>query len=168
MYLRSIATIYIFNDDQVLLMHRVGSRLFKGEIWVGIGGHFEENELNDPYACAIREIMEETGISSIDIDNLTLKYITTRLADNEIRQQYIFFTTLKTKNIELISCDEGKLFWIPVSQLFERKMAFSNTHCLKHYLSTKNDNIIYHGAVSEQDGRLFVHFTALKEYSTDH
>lgn len=149
-------------------MYRVGSRLFNGDIWVGIGGHFEENGMNDPYTCALRELKEEIGISSTDIENLTLKYITTRLTNDEIRQQYIFFATLKTKNIELVSCDEGELFWIPVSKLFERKMAFSNTHCLNHYLSNEKNNIIYHGAIGEQDDTLFVHFTALKEYSTDH
>ncbi len=72
MKLRNLATIYIFNDDKVLLIHRVGSRLFNGPIWAGIGGHFEKDELNDPKACVIRELFKETGIDESMIKDLSL------------------------------------------------------------------------------------------------
>ena len=28
-----------------------------------VGGHFEQAELNDPRACALRELQEETGLT---------------------------------------------------------------------------------------------------------
>ena len=115
MLLRNIATIYVFDGDKILLMYRVGSRLFNEEIWVGIGGHFENDEMDDPYRCAMRELTEETGLSVNDISNLKLKYITTRKTPGEIRQQYIFFTNLINKSVELAASGEGNTYWIPFS-----------------------------------------------------
>lgn len=62
MKLRNMATVYICNDNKILMMYRVGSRVFKGALWAGIGGHFEMDELNEPRKCAVRELFEETGI----------------------------------------------------------------------------------------------------------
>ena len=77
--------IYIFNGDEILLIHRIGSRVFTGSLWAGIGGHFENEELNDPTACVLRELSEETGLIKNDICDLQLKYITIRMATDEIR-----------------------------------------------------------------------------------
>ena len=168
MNLRNIATVYIFDENRILLMHRVGSRLFNGSIWVGIGGHFEEYELNDPEACALRELCEETGLSESDIDNLHLKYITMRMTPDEIRQQYIFTATLKNKTKQLIKSDEGELHWIPTNELFDRKMAFSNIETLKHFFAVgKYNDSIYTGTVTEKDGALSVNFAALKAYGRE-
>ena len=168
MQIRNIATIYVFDGDNILLMHRVGSRLFQGSIWVGIGGHFEMDEMSDPHKCAMRELMEETGLSQNDVSTLKLKYITTRRASGEIRQQYIFVTDLINKSAELIESNEGRIHWVPLSELYSRKMAYSNTECLKHYLDIgKLDDNIYVGAVGAIEEGLLVQFTALKEYGID-
>jgi len=167
MKIRNIATVYVLDGDKILLMHRVGSRLFQGSIWVGPGGHFEADEIDDPLKCALRELREETGLSSDDVSDLKLKYITTRKASGEIRQQYIFLTSLKNKSAELIQSDEGQTYWVPLSELFSRKMAYSNTECLKHYLDIGklNDDIYAVAMGSNKDG-LAVRFTALTEYET--
>ena len=85
-----MASIYILNQDKVLMLYRIGSRVVAPS-WCGIGGHFENNELNNPEKCILRELYEETGIKSEDICNLKLKYITLRLKNGEIRQVYFFF-----------------------------------------------------------------------------
>ena len=171
MRLRNIATIYVFNGDCVLLMYRIGSHLFTGNIWVGIGGHFDAEEMNDPQKCVLRELKEESGLNSNDIENITLKYITTRKTNNEIRQQYIFTANLN-KELTLTEFrstdDEGTLSWIPLNELFDRKMAYSNTECLKHYFSVgKNDENIYSVVVGSDGNELSTHITALKEYEND-
>ena len=168
MRIRNIATIYLFRDDAILLMHRVGSRLFTGDIWVGIGGHFEPHEMSDPTACVLRELTEETGLGAQHLENLRLKYITTRMVQDEIRQQYIFMADLKDKKAPLGKSDEGELLWVASKDLFHRNMAYSNTHCLKHYLCHRDDPAIYVGALSGCDGAPSIHFTALQEYSMAH
>ena len=171
MRLRNIATIYVFNGDCILLMYRIGSSLFTENIWVGIGGHFESEEMNNPQKCVLRELQEETGLNSDDIKNITLKYITTRKTNNEIRQQYIFTADLN-KELSLTDFrsidDEGTLSWIPLNKLFDRKMAYSNTECLKHYFRIgKNDDSIYSVAVGSDENELYANITALKEYGND-
>ena len=56
--------------------------------------HFEKEELNDARACALRELYEETGIAEEEIENLSLRYITLRRKNDEIRQNYYFFADL--------------------------------------------------------------------------
>ena len=169
MKIRNIATVYVFNEDKILLMHRVGSRLFSGSIWVGIGGHFEPDEACAPTVCALRELREETGLLEEDISPPRLRYITTRLVGDEIRQQYIFTAMLKNKFAALTTSDEGELHWIPLTELFLRKHAFSNEHCLRHYLASGgSSNEVFAACVSENESGLYVQITALKEYSNNH
>jgi len=55
--LRNIATIYIKNDNKILLLDRIGSKVVDRS-WCGVGGHFEPNELNDAKAAVLREMNE--------------------------------------------------------------------------------------------------------------
>lgn len=45
--LRNMTSIYITREDRMLLLYRIGSRVVAPS-WCGIGGHFEEAELNNP------------------------------------------------------------------------------------------------------------------------
>ncbi|MDR2932900.1 MAG: NUDIX domain-containing protein [Oscillospiraceae bacterium] len=163
MQLRNLATIYILDGNKILLMYRVGSRLFKEPLWVGVGGHFDPGELNDPTACVLRELFEETGIKQHDIKNLTLKYITLRKTQGEIRQQYIFFAELAAP-VNIIPCDEGETAWVETGKLDTLKMAANNKKCLRHYFETGQvDNDLY-VCVSDLDGHEpFIHLTRLGE-----
>lgn len=169
MQLRNLATIYVVNDDKILLIERVGSRVFQGAIWSGVGGHFEESELNEPYKCVLRELEEEAGLTQNDISDLNLRYITIRRAGEEIRQQYIFFAELidDLTEVELCGCDEGKLMWVSTSDLFDRKMSFTNESCLRHYYkSGANNKSVYVGAASVIQGRPAMEWVTIESFST--
>lgn len=124
-------------------MYRVGTRIFKGSLWAGIGGHFEKDELNELTNCVLRELFEETGITINDINNLKLKYITTRMANDEIRHQYIYFADLSNKSVNISSCDEGEISWIEMNEILGLKMSFTNGECLKHYLNIAKTIMMY-------------------------
>lgn len=92
--LRNMTAIYILHQEKMLMLYRVGSRVVEPS-WCGIGGHFEESELNDPKACVLRELEEETPIRRDMLEDLTFKYVTLRLKNGEIRQNYYYFASLK-------------------------------------------------------------------------
>lgn len=158
--LRNMTAIYIIHKEKMLLLYRVGSRVVQPS-WCGIGGHFEEQELNDPKACALRELFEETGITENDIGTLNLKYVALRLKNNEIRQNYYYFTELRNTNINIDKCNEGKLEWVNMSEVLDKEMPFTAKECLKHYISIgKDDNKLYAGVTTESG----VDFIELKEF----
>lgn len=173
--LRNIATIYIFHADKVLLIKKTHSRMFTNPdtvLWCGIGGHFEHEELNNPKSCVIRELFEETALKESDIKNLTLKYITLRKKETEIRQQYIYFAYLANTGAILRECDEGELHWINIDDLPNLEMAYNNAQCLNHYFKTgrsnQKDNYIYVCATeaSGDDNLPHVGFMRLQDFYT--
>ena len=88
--LRNMTSIYITKGDEMLLFFRQHGSVVS-DTWVGsAGGHFEENELNNPRACVLRELKEELGISESGIRNLLLRYVTLRRMKGEILQNYFF------------------------------------------------------------------------------
>mgnify|MGYP001152088381 CR=1 FL=1 len=144
----------------MLLLYRVGSRVVKPS-WCGIGGHFEKDELNDPKACVLRELFEETGITQNDVEAVKLKYITLRLKSNEIRQNYYFFAELYNTEIDIKKCDEGTLEWVDMNEVLGREMPFTAKECLRHYLSIGKENNKLYAGVTTENG---VNFTELKEF----
>ena len=65
--------IFLYNGGDVLLMRRSPTTpIFPGH-YNGIGGHIERNE--DPYAGALHEITEESGLTPSQISALRLRGI---------------------------------------------------------------------------------------------
>ncbi|MDF2685349.1 MAG: hydrolase [Clostridia bacterium] len=169
MKLRNMTAIYIFNEDKILMLYRIGSIVFTGPLWTGVGGHFEDNELNEPEKCILRELFEETGITVNDINGLNLKYITIRKSKDEIRQQYIYFAELINKSIGLLPCNEGNLEWVHINDILKLKMSFTNYECLKHYFSTgKNDDYLYSGVVNVINDIPKIDFISLKDFKMNY
>ena len=76
MKLRNMSVIYIFDGDKILFIKKTSSKIFSEPdtvLWCGIGGHFENEELNNPEKCVIRELAEETSLKESDIKKLDVK-----------------------------------------------------------------------------------------------
>ena len=158
--LRNMTTIFLRNRDNFLMLFRIGSKVVEPS-WCGIGGHFEEYELNDPKSCVIRELFEETGITELDIENLKLRYMTIRLKNKEIRQNYYYFADLLSDDIDLAYCSEGQLKWLEKDAILNYDMPYTAKECLKHYLKTDfTSNEIYVGIANEQG----INFEKLREF----
>lgn len=124
-------------------------------------GHFEKDELNNPKACVIRELFEETGITESDIGVVKLKYITLRMKNNEIRQNYYYFTELYNTEIDIKECDEGILEWVDMNEVLDREMPFTAKECMRHYFSIGKENNKLYVGVATKNG---VNFIELKEF----
>lgn len=153
--LRNMASLYIKDGNQLLMLYRIGSEVIEPS-WCGIGGHFENSELNDPKKCVLRELYEETGIKEKHIGNLQLRYITLRLKNNEIRQNYYFFADIQNRNIQLSECDEGILEWINFDDVIKKEMPFSAKYCLRHYFRFGKNNAKQYAGIATEAGLDFV------------
>lgn len=147
--LRSMTSVYIARGAELLLLYRIGSRVVP-PCWCGIGGHFEPEEMNDPQACLLRELKEETGIGPESLLNLRMRYMAISRREKEIRLNYYFFADLLPGTQVEMCYEEGKLQWLPFDrQLLEREMPRSAKAVLCHYYETgRHDDKIYAGAAT--------------------
>lgn len=109
--MKNTTLCYIEKNGSYLMMLRNKKKndLNEGK-YVGIGGHFLENE--DPYECMVREAKEETGL---DISPKYRGIVTFISSEYESEQMHLFTATEFSG--ELIECDEGELVFVPKEKL---------------------------------------------------
>ena len=157
--LRNMTSVYLTGEKGILCLYRIGSRVANNKYIGSAGGHFEEAELNDAKACALRELQEEVGLTEIDVENLKLRYITLRLKNGEIRQNYYFFGRLKTQRP--LESTEGNLHWFSYEEAENLQMPASAKHMMLHYLKTgRFDDNLYAGITDDAGTR----FVIMKEF----
>lgn len=154
MKLRNMTSLYLVEEDKILCLYRVGSRVVSNKYVGSAGGHFEPQELNNPRACVLREMEEELGLREENVEGLTLRYITHRLMEGEIRQNYYFFGRLKEKRE--LSSTEGTLRWVPFEEIPQLPMPVSAKHMILHYLETGQFTEEIYGGITEETGTKFV------------
>ena len=157
--LRNMTSVYLTGEQGILCLYRIGSRVANNKYIGSAGGHFEENELNDARMCALREMQEELGLTEEDVEGLKLRYITLRLKDGEIRQNYYFFGRLKTERP--LQSTEGELHWFTYEEAENLHMPASAKHMMLHYLKTgRFDDNLYAG-ITDDAG---IRFVIMKEF----
>ena len=109
--MKNTTLCYIEKNGSYLMMLRNKKKndLNEGK-YVGIGGHFLENE--DPYDCMVREAKEETGLDIFPKYRGIVTFIT---SEYESEQMHLFTATEFSG--ELIDCDEGELVFVPKEKL---------------------------------------------------
>ncbi len=104
-----LATLcYLRDGDRTLMLHRVKkiNDMHAGK-WSGLGGKVENGET--PETCAIREVLEESGLT---VSNPQLKgFITFPNFDGQ-NDWYVFVYRFDEFKGELIDSPEGDLEWI--------------------------------------------------------
>lgn len=160
--LRNMTTIYLRRDDKFLLLYRMGSRVVGNSYTGTAGGHFEQSELNDAKACVLRELQEETGLTENDMVGFKFRYITLRLKNGEVRQNYYFFADLADHvDISKLTSDEGELHWFAPEEVEALEMPHSAKYMLLHYIKTGQYTDCLYGGITTEDG---VTFIELKEF----
>ena len=89
---------------------------------------------------AVTDRKQETEIAEEEIENLSLRYITLRRKNDEIRQNYYFFANLKDR-ARAASSNEGRLEWFGMDELLENmpEMPFTANYVVKYYVETGKD-----------------------------
>lgn len=153
--LRNMASIYLRKGDQILLLYRQGDSIVSN-LWIGsAGGHFEKNEINDAKACVLRELQEELGLTEDDIKDTSLRYITLRYTDEEVRQNYYFFAELIDPTQMELTSTEGITHWYSIHALADLPMPFTARHMINHYLQTGQFDDALYGGLANSDGVIF-------------
>lgn len=96
-----------YGGMRVLMLHRK-KEPNKG-LWVAPGGKVEMHE--SPLECAIRELREETGLTS---HRMVLRGLVTEVSPREDYQWLLFIYVTDDAEGELIACNEGHLAWVDV------------------------------------------------------
>lgn len=160
--LRNMTSLYLRQGNKLLLLYRIGSKVITDSYTASAGGHFEKDELNDARNCVLRELYEETGLEDREIDNLSLRYVTLRLKNGEIRQNYYFFADLIDSE-KVITSNEGNLKWFQMEELLEAmpEMPFTAHYVVKHYLEIGKDTDTLYAGIATESG---VVFTEMREF----
>lgn len=156
-----MTAIYLFKGDKVLLLFRQGGRVVNN-VWTGsAGGHFEESELNNAKACILRELNEELNLDENDIDNLSMRYVTLRRTNGEIRQNYYFFANLKENVTDDLCSNEGDVKWFSIKDIGILEMPYTAKYVIEHYCVTgRFTDKLYVGVTNEKG----VEFIELPEF----
>lgn len=152
--LRNMTSLFFLRENGLLCLYRIGSRVANRKFVGACGGHFEESELSSPKSCALREMEEELGLKPEDIEGLALRYVTLRLYNGEIRQNYYFFARLKGER-ELHST-EGELHFFTWEELADIDMPLSARQMMDHYLSVGRFDEHCYAGITEPGGARFV------------
>ena len=157
--LRNMTSLYLVNDEGVFCLYRIGSRIANNKYIGTAGGHFEKDELNDPMACVLREAKEELGLEEWELDNLALRYVTHRLKDGEIRQNYFYFARMKSER--QLTSNEGELRFVPFEEISSLEMPVSAKHMICHYIEYGRFTDEIYAGITEEEG---TEFTVLREF----
>jgi len=96
--------------------------------WKGLafpGGHVDEGE--SVYDCAVREVLEETGLAVHDLQSCgTLHYSWHDTPEGEEKRYFIFLYRTCVFSGELIpEMEEGRHFWVSIEELKQLRHRFS-------------------------------------------
>lgn len=98
---------YIEKDNKYLMLHRtVKKNDVNKDKWIGVGGHFEEDE--SPEECLLREVREETGYT---LTSYRYRGIVTFVSGDGVTEYMSLFTADGFTG-EAAICDEGELAWV--------------------------------------------------------
>lgn len=124
---------YIERDDKYLLLHRIKKENdINKDKWIGVGGHFEEDEA--PEECLLREVKEETGLT---LKSWKLRGIITFIS-NEYHTEYMFLYTADDFSGDISECNEGVLEWVSKSDVYNLPIWEGDKIFLKR-LETSNE-----------------------------
>ena len=105
--MRNTTLVHLEKDGCYLMLHRVRKEADENrDKWVGIGGKFESGE--SPEDCALREVLEETGLT---MHSWRYRGIVTFVSD-EWGTEYMHLFHSDDFSGSLKGCDEGDLEWV--------------------------------------------------------
>ena len=105
---------YLEKDGQYLMLHRIVKKNdINKDKWIGVGGHFEDQE--SPEECVFREVWEETGYH---LTSYKYRGLVTFVYGKDTTEYMSLFTADGFEG-EPHDCDEGVLEWVDKDKVYE-------------------------------------------------
>ena len=102
---------YIEKGDSYLMLHRIKKESdVNKDKWIGVGGHFEEDE--SPEDCLLREVKEETGLTLTSYKFRGFVTFIFKPLTGEPDTEYMCLYTADGYEGTLCACNEGILEWV--------------------------------------------------------
>ncbi len=98
-------------ESRYLLLQRAANKRFAPGRWTGLGGRVEPHEFDDLQSAARRELMEETGLTSDAVPELTLRRVLLHNRPGAPLTLLLYFTGRLAEPVTP-TCPEGTLHWV--------------------------------------------------------
>jgi len=103
--------IFIRNEDKILLIKGSKNKKIWPGLYNGIGGHIEKGE--DALSAAQRELFEETGLQSINLELRAIIFIDVE----EYKGISMFVFVGNSSKMRMVASEEGITDWIKIDHL---------------------------------------------------
>lgn len=110
----------------------------------------------------MREVEEETGLTTDDLTGLELRYIILRIKETEIRIQYVYFSN--SKHIAVRESEEGKLLWVDIGLVNNFNVTATTKHIIEHYSKNENSSDIYVGTMKSVESEPEITWALLEDW----
>lgn len=107
--LAAFTVIVLHHQGKYLLLERAPTKKLFPNLWTGVGGKVELDEMRDLRASAYRELLEETGVAATDVENFVLRRVLFHARDDLTA---LLYYTADLKTYVLPHCPEGALRWV--------------------------------------------------------
>lgn len=134
---------YLEQNGRYLMLHRtVKKNDVNKDKWIGVGGHFEQDE--SPEECLLREVREETGYT---LTSYRFRGLVTFVSGTGVTEYMSLFTANGFMG-DPIPCDEGELEWVEKSRVFDLNI-WEGDKIFFHLLETSEEffslKLVYDG-----------------------
>ncbi len=143
--------VFLFHDDQILLIRGAPTKRLWADRYNGIGGHVEKGE--DILSAARRELEEESGLTNVDLHLCGTVTIDT----GEEVGICIFIFAGEDQGGEVRSSGEGRVEWISVDIVDQIPTVEDIPFLIRQCLTARDNNLIFAAHYSyDEAGKLVI------------
>lgn len=133
------ANVFIKKNNKYLVMKRSAKKTYLPNTVQPIGGKVTPNE--NPYQAAIREVLEETGIT---IKNIKLKAVSLEMHPErpDMTNWFIFHFSADYQSGKIKETDEGKLLFLSPEE-FKKERLFAPVRRIADHIFNPKDGTVF-------------------------
>lgn len=135
--LRAYNVTLLCCQTHYLLLQRSAEKTFAPLMWTGIGGSVEANEFETMRSAALRELEEESGLTTASVQDYQLRRVL-MLSRPDGSLTILFYFTGELDEMLNLDCDEGELHWLKEDALAELDIIPSTKAVLPNLIKDRN------------------------------